>query len=124
MIKKLRVIDAELFLDKCWGIRIQAAVDAMASRPAKAPTVISIMASPAMLMMSPAIASPRGDLKIPMNENRNPKVQRIHDNTGIQHPSIAMSASMKPAVPSPLLRRGWMMIVGGWRKGSGGVWLT
>ena len=78
---------------------------ANANSPDSNPIAIRIIVSPAMLMMNPAIANPRGDLKMPITENRNPKIHNIQAATGIQHPIIAKIARMNPAVPMLLQRR-------------------
>ncbi len=60
------------------------------------------MIMPMSDMTSPAIARPRGRLKMPINENINPNIHKVKSSTGIQHKRRARSARMKPAVPSPL----------------------
>ena len=54
-------------------------------------------------IMSPATASPRGLLNIPIKEKTSPRTQIIHPKTGT-HPKInVISASTNPAVPIPFV---------------------
>lgn len=52
-------------------------------------------------MHNPAMASPRGDLNMPINEKMNPSNYNIQLSTGTQHPKSASRASTNPAVPRP-----------------------
>ena len=55
-------------------------------------------------IMNPAMASPRGLLNMPMNENMSPRIHIIHPKTGT-HPKIkVIRDSTNPAVPSPFVR--------------------
>lgn len=54
-------------------------------------------------MIKPAMANPFGCLKRPINENNIPKNQTTKLTPGTQENSNEISASTKPAVPSPLL---------------------
>lgn len=69
------------------------------------------------LMHNPAMASPRGDLNMPINEKMNPSNHNIQLSTGTQHPKSASRASTNPAVPRPFdfLDSSRMIIV--WRTG-------
>lgn len=60
----------------------------------------------------PVIANPLGDLKIPINEKRNPNIPNTTSATGIQHKINDNKANTKPAVPQPLLLGStWVIII-------------
>lgn len=53
-------------------------------------------------IMTPAIASPRGCLNRPMNENMAERIHISHPIKGTQPMKTLTNASTKPAVPGPL----------------------
>lgn len=55
-------------------------------------------------MMTPAMASPRGCLNSPMNENTAPNIHISHPRKGNQPTNMLISARMNPAVPMPFDR--------------------
>ena len=54
-------------------------------------------------MTRPAIAKPRGVLKIPTNEKINPKAHNTQPSPGTQLKIKPNKARKKPAVPSPFV---------------------
>ena len=54
-------------------------------------------------MTSPAIAKPRGVLKIPTNEKIKPKAHNTQPSPGTQLKIKPNKARIKPAVPSPFV---------------------
>ena len=54
-------------------------------------------------MTSPAIAKPRGVLKIPTNEKIKPKAHNTQPSPGTQLKIKLNKARIKPAVPSPFV---------------------
>ena len=51
----------------------------------------------------PAIARPRGRLKMPMKDNNRPRNQRIKFTPGNQLNKTPIKATRKPAVPIPFV---------------------
>ena len=67
-----------------------------------APKMTSKKIIPISEITKPAIANPRGVLKIPMAEKINPNIQIIHPKNGTHPRKIAINARINPAVPIPL----------------------